>query len=296
MKEDVDQLISELKKKTKLVAMLAPSFIVNFDYPEIITMLKDLGIDKTVELTFGAKVVNHEYHKQLKKTKTLLISTVCPGIATTIKSQLPQYEKNLIRVVSPMIATARICKKIYPKHKTVFISPCYQKTKEAKEFDSARMASHSEHPKNAKRFFDVDIVIGMNELVEIFKKYKIKPKKGTNARFDKFYNDYTKIYPTSGGLSKTAHLRGIIRPDEVKVIDGIEEVMKFLKNPDKKIKFLDATFCIGSCIGGPLQNPNLTLEQKKRRVMDYVARAMHENIPETAKGVMKQARGIKLTY
>jgi len=278
MSKDCDKLMLELKKGTKMVVMLAPSFVVNFDYPEIITMLKDLGFDKAVELTFGAKVVNHEYHRQLKKTKTLLISTVCPGIATTIKSQLPQYEKNLARIVSPMVATARICKKIYPKHKVVFISPCYNKIQEAKEFDS------------------IDFVIGMDELVELFKQYKVKPKNNPKARFDKFYNDYTKIYPTSGGLSKTANLKGIIRPDEVMVIDGIADVIKFLKHPDKKIRFLDATFCIGSCIGGPLQNPNLTLEQKKKRVIDYVNHAMHESIPETAKGIMKQAKGIKLTY
>lgn len=94
----------------------------------------------------------------------------------------------------------------------------------------------------------------------------------------------TKIYPTAGGLSKTAHLKGILKPEEVKIIDnGIAEVIKFLKRPDKKVKFLDANFCVGSCIGGPLLRKDINLEQKRKRVFDYVTKAMHETIPEGEK-------------
>ena len=39
----VPELEAELKKKSKLVAMLAPCFVAQFDYPEIITQLKDLS-------------------------------------------------------------------------------------------------------------------------------------------------------------------------------------------------------------------------------------------------------------
>jgi hypothetical protein len=42
----------------KYVAMLAPSFAVDFEYPSIISQLNQLGFDKIVEVTFGAKIVN----------------------------------------------------------------------------------------------------------------------------------------------------------------------------------------------------------------------------------------------
>jgi iron only hydrogenase large subunit-like protein len=144
---------------------------------------------------------------------------------------------------------------------------------------------------------DVDIAIGMNELQDLFDKYKIKPRKVKNPpKFDMFYNEYTKIYPLAGGLSKTAHIKQILKEGESKNIDGIARVIEFLKNPDPKVKFLDANFCGGGCIGGPLLTPNKTLDEKKKRVLDYVQKAVHEKIPKGEKGVLDKAKGIKVSY
>src|SRR4030043_218032 len=117
MKKSAENLSFPLKEKS--VAMLAPSFVVDFSYPNIISQLKGLGFDKVVELTFGAKMINREYHKILEHSKELVISSVCPGIVETIKAKYPQYKKNLINVDSPMSATAKICRKIYPEHKNL---------------------------------------------------------------------------------------------------------------------------------------------------------------------------------
>jgi len=267
--------LEELRKvigKEKTIILLAPSFIADFEYPKIIYQLRACGFDKIVELTFGAKVVNKEYHKIIKKDKRLWIATVCPGIFETIKAKYPKYKKNLIPVVSPMIATAKICRKFYPRYKTVFISPCYYKKIESAQYK------------------EVDYCIDYNELRELFSKLPKKIKK-TRQGFDRFYNDYTKIYPLAGGLSKTAHLKNILKPGEEKIIGGILEVEKFLQNPDKKIRFLDANFCIGSCIGGPaIKEKNLIL--KKDRVMAYLHKAEKEKIPKQNKGVFKKAKGI----
>ena len=71
----------------KCIALLAPSFVVNFSYPNIIRRLKKLGFDKVVELTFGAKMLNRDYHEILKNNKDkMLISSPCPGIVNTIKN------------------------------------------------------------------------------------------------------------------------------------------------------------------------------------------------------------------
>jgi iron only hydrogenase large subunit-like protein len=129
-----------------------------------------------------------------------------------------------------MVATAKICKKIYPKHKTIFISPCNYKKTES----------------NKSKY--IDYVIDYIQLKTLFQNKKNNLKK---VHFDKFYNDYTKIYPLSGGLTKTAHLKGVLNKKDSLQIDGISNVIKFLKKPDKNIKFLDVTFCKGGCIGGP---------------------------------------------
>src|SRR4030042_3211690 len=271
MKKSAENLSFPLKEKC--VAMLAPSFVVDFSYPKIISQLKNLGFDKVVELTFGAKMINREYHEVLEHSKKLVISSVCPGIVETIKSKYPQYKKNLISIDSPMIAMAKICRKIYPQHKIIFISPCNFKKIEAEKSNY------------------VDYAIDYKELKNILKKYK-KLNNNSQITFDKFYNDYTKIYPIAGGLYKTARLKNILKDDEAIVIDGIDRVMKFLDNPDSKIKFLDVNFCKGGCIGGPCINSKLPLILRRKKVLDYLKLAEKEKIPEESKGVIKQASGI----
>lgn len=260
--------------KNKYVIMLAPSFVVDFSYPEVIHGLKELGFDKVVELTFGAKLVNREYHSFLKDKKSLCISSVCPGIVDIVCKKFPEYKENLVPVDSPMIAMGKICRKTFPKHKIVFLAPCNYKKLEASDSNY------------------LDFVIDYRELKEIFFKNKIKLNNKSKINFDKFYNDYTKIYPLAGGLSKTAHLKGVMSRDKIKKIDGVGEVMNFLNKPSKKIVFFDCNFCKGGCIGGPCINSKENIIKRKKKVLDYLNLSKKEDIPETRKGLFSKAKGI----
>jgi iron only hydrogenase large subunit-like protein len=274
------ELVKALNKKEKIVAMLAPSFVAEFNYPEIIIKLRKIGFDKITELTFGAKMVNREYHKQLHENKKLLISSVCWGIVETVNNKFPKYKENLAKIDSPLIASAKICKKIYPKHKTCFISPCFFKKIEAQKSNC------------------IDFCLTYKELKDLFhlRRGKLKKIHKKNSTFDKFYNEYTRIYPLSGGLSKTAHLKGHLKLGEDKTIDGIQEVEKFLNKPDKKVKFLDVTFCKGGCVGGPCLSTPLTLDQRVKKVIDYVEKAKNEKVPKYKKGTIEKAEGIKFSW
>jgi len=272
----IEKILQDKKQKT--IALVAPSFVTDFTYPSIIYQLKKLGFNKVTELTFGAKMVNKEYHKLLKESKGLIISSPCPGVVTTIANNFPKLKKNLAKIDSPVVAMAKICKKHFSRHKTIFLSPCDFKITEA---ESCKY---------------IDGVIDYDQLKELFKKHKIrKPLLKRKIQFDKFYNDYTKIYPLSGGLAKTAHLKNIIKKDEIKIMDGINDVMKFLENPDPKIKFLDCLFCKGGCIGGPHTNKKLSIKQKHNKVIKYLNKAKKEDIPEDRKGLLKTAKGIKFS-
>ena len=272
LKNNLTKIQSSLSKE-KVIAMIAPSFASEYEYPKIISQLRALGFDKIVELTFGAKIINKEYHNQLKSTKKLLISSVCPGTVETIVSQYPQYSKYLIKVDSPMIAMGKICKKYYPKHKTCFISPCHFKKNEAEK---------SKY---------INYTIDYQQLNTILPK-KFKRSKQS---FDLFYNDYTKVYPITGGLSKTAHLKGIIHKDETIILDGIQSLKNYFKSTNKKLKFIDTTFCKGGCIGGPCLTEK-NLPKKKKKLMHYLEIAKREKIPIKHKGLMFEAKGLKFTY
>jgi len=274
MKKSVKEKELKFPLRGKYVVMLAPSFIVDFEYPKIISQLRELGFEKIVELTFGAKMVNKEYHKILRKSNKLVISSVCSGIVESVKREFPHLVKNLILVDSPMIAMAKVCKKIYPGYKIVFISPCTFKKIEAEKSGL------------------IDSVICYNELKEILKNYKFKLKIKSNLCFDKFYNDYTKIYPVSGGLTKTAHLNGIVNKKNCIIVDGILYVSKFLKNPKKSVKFADVTFCRGGCIGGPCVSSKLDISERRQKVLDYMKKSQCKDIPELKKGLICKAKGI----
>ena len=141
----------------------------------------------------------------------------------------------------------------------------------------------------------IDYTIDYQQLKQLFEKYNITSKGQSKKTFDRFYNDYTKVYPLSGGLSKTAHLKGVLKPGEEKTIDGIQEVMKFLDNPDKEVRFLDVTFCKGGCIGGPcLSSKNI--KKNKEKVMQYFKIAEKEKIPLGKEGLVEKAKGIKFIY
>ncbi len=287
-KNNVLKLERELdNKKRKFIALLAPSFVADFEYPAIIFLLKKLGFDKIVELTFGAKMINREYHGLLslekkdprKKETKLVISSVCPGIVNFIKEKYPQFEKNLIPVDSPMIATAKICKKFFPKHKVVFIAPCGYKKIESE---------------NSKY---VDYVLDYIELRKLLDKKGLELDRNnkTGMMFDRFYNDYTKIYPLSGGLTKTAHLKGVLKKGEERVIDGIIGVERFLKEKlvgkHKEVRFLDVTFCVGGCIGGPCLTSR-DIEENKNRVMLYLEISKREKKPLGREGLIKKAKSL----
>ncbi|MBT7102501.1 hypothetical protein HN935_03245 [archaeon] len=281
MKNDITQIEKLLQDKNQLaIALVAPSFVTDFKYPSLIYRLKKLGFDKVTEVTFGAKMINRDYHKILKTSKGLMISSPCPGIVTTITNKFPKLKSKLIKVDSPVVAMAKICKKHFPNHKTIFISPCDFKKVET---ESCKTLDH---------------IIDYDQLKLLFQKNKIgRPifKRKSDWLFDKFYNDYTKIYPLSGGLAQTAHLKGTLKEDEVAVIDGINKVIKFLENPDPKIKFLDCLFCDGGCIGGPHTSKKLTIPQKYNKVIRYLKKSKKQDIPEDRKGLINIAKGLKFT-
>lgn len=279
MKQNIKK-IEEALKSQKCVALLAPSFVVDFEHTSIISSLKKLGFDKVMELTFGAKMVNKEYKEVLKENK-MFISTACSGITCFVEKNYPELKENLIRVDSPMIASAKIAKQSFPKHKTIFISPCNFKKEEAETCK------------------EIDFVIDFQQLKELFSKNRIDAnrKLKRSQKFDGLYNDYTKIYPIAGGLSKTAKLGGILKDDEIIIIDGISEVKQYLdnyiKNPDKKARFLDINFCIGGCLGGPFVGRSKTIDQKNENIKEYLNYSKKVSIGKKNMGTFQKAKKIK---
>jgi iron only hydrogenase large subunit-like protein len=272
-----------LIKNNPAVAMLAPTFAIDFKYPNIIGMLRQLGFKEVTELTFGARMVNWAYANYIKEhiDQELFISSPCPTVVAFVKSQYPELIKYLVPIVSPMVAMARVHKKFNPEHKVVFISPCW--AKETLE---------------APKFKEIDAVITLKDLKQIFEQEGIKEKDFTeDYYFDSFIREYTKIYPVSGGLATTSHIQKLFKDGEIFVTDGIENIKKELENfkkGDRQHKFLDLLNCYGGCIGGPAINrQDLPIDQRKEIIFEYTHRSSEADMGEH-KGKVDDAKDIDL--
>jgi iron only hydrogenase large subunit-like protein len=275
--EDQLKVLELLNHKEDVSLMVAPSFVVDFDYKKFVPLMKGLGFDYISELTFGAKTVNGEYHEFISKNKSIqkkFISSTCPMCVSIIKAKNHNMSFYLLPVVSPMVAMAKILRKNFPKNKIVFLSPCTAKKTEAR---------------NSKI---IDASITFKEMKQIISKEKTKSKKCSHL-FDRFYNDYTKIYPLAGGLTKTLNKQGILSEDEVCQKDGcIDFTSFFQKNPHKI--FYDVLFCDGGCIGGNGVAARTPSFMRKYSVLSYRKQAKQEKIGKR-KGVEKYTKGINFS-
>lgn len=247
----------------KSIALLAPSFITEFKYPDIVYRLRKLGFNKVMEITFGAKMTNLTYYAILKDSikkgeKKTWIASPCPTIVNFIRVRYPHLVENLVPAHSPVGCMGLICRKMYPKQKLVFIGPCMTKKMEAKEIGS------------------IDEVWTFRELQERLEEANI-PADITEEKycigFDKLYNDYTKIYPVSGGLSDTLHYSHILEKKDILVMEGLNNLMpifdQFKDGMYKKYKFLDVLNCDGGCINGPGMISRKSIPERRKKVFKY---------------------------
>jgi len=258
------QALVDTLRKEKIVWLLAPSFPVDFTYPQIILNLKKIWVEKVVELTYAAKLINLEYERIIKEhPEKQYICPNCPTIVQLIEVKYPELKEFIIDVGSPMVVMNNFVKKSYgPEYKTLFIGPCLAKKMEAKHYG-------------------VDYAITFKELQEIFNFYKeialpecefsYSVTEDGTPDFDKFYNDYTKVYPLAWGVADSLHLKGILTKDQILVVDGpknLDAGFQAFKN-NQNIKFLDILACEWWCIGGPWMISKEPIAARKQKVLDY---------------------------
>jgi iron only hydrogenase large subunit-like protein len=273
-------------KAQDTVCMLAPAFASEFDYPDVIYRLRKLGFKHVVELTFGAKMTNHAYYAILrdsleKDEKKTWIASPCPTLVNLIRTKYPHLVENLVPVHSPMGCMALICDKIYPGVKKVFVGPCITKKVEAKELGNID---------DAWTFKELSMLFEENGIPE-----KIDDPKCC-VSFDKFYNDYTKIYPISGGLSTTLHHDRILKKKDIFVTDGMKNVLEVLDNFEngmyKNYKFLDILSCEGGCINGPGMIGDRSVKERRKRIIGYKNYAQRYEKDLGRTGTKLKAEGI----
>lgn len=255
---DIETLVSLLESKNKLLAMIAPSFPIVFKPSSLITRLRKLGFSYVIEVTVGAKRTNEEVVQILEANPNgRFITSPCASFVRFIRTRYPSLLPFLaFKADSPMIATTKIAKELYPNFLPVFIGPCIVKKLEAKE----------DYP-------ELNIlVLTYKELIEVFERFNIKDEAADFDHFD-LAEKSTRIYPTDGGLTITAGLSKYLKPDEIKIVSGWKNIEPALKEfqENSKIRFMDVLFCDEGCINGPGIVSKLTLPDRRKAIFNYAS-------------------------
>lgn len=257
MNDESQILLDLLKNNQPLVAMLAPSFPIVFNPEKIVGQLKRIGFQQIVEVSVGAKKTNEMVIAALKDNpKARFITSPCPNIVRLIRNKFPQAEGYLTTTIdSPMVATTKMVKKIFPNKRPVFIGPCLAKKLEAKE----------DHP-------ELNILcVTYKDIQQIFTELGIEEKESDGEFHFDLAAVETKLFPISGGLVQSSGARDLLAEEDIEVVSGGKNIDSAIKRflESNHIRLLDILFCDGGCISGPGIVSTLTVEERRKKIVDY---------------------------
>ncbi len=244
VKSGIKKTLNILNGRQFKVAALAPSFPAAFkamNCKAIILALKMLGFDEVWEVAVGAQLIAMEYEKLLKNATPPIIGSACPAIVNLIEKHHPDLIPHLAPIVSPMIATGRLIKAVYPRAQVVFIGPCIAKKDEAEKIKG------------------VDEVLTFQELEDILalKQIDMEALTANPSYCDTCFDNPTtekafRGFPVSGGLYLSLKDKYDFSRNTI-VVDGKEEAVDCIENikkSDFKPFFVDILMCKG-CVAGP---------------------------------------------
>lgn len=243
-------VIQEIKNKTPMYAIFAPSIQGQFDdatLPQIKQAIRELGFDEAYEAAIGADAVAWYEKEEAKKhvgEGVKITTSCCPAFVNMAKQHFPTvYENNVSKMVSPMVAVGRYLKHHHPEHKLVFIGPCVAKKQEVQESC-------------------IDYCLTFEELAAILVSQSLIPEEMTAKEGD-VASIHGRNFAIGGGVSKAvcvALSENQDQPITAEYADGSEACKKALlmmKVNRFNADILEGMACVGGCVNGPASIENV---------------------------------------
>jgi len=273
----MEPVLGFLESQSKVAVSLAPSFVSAFEGVrpgQVFAALKAMGFDYVEETAAGAEHVARKHAELASNSGHPVIASCCPAIVKLIERYYPEKLPYLARVVSPMVAHARMLKSKYGADtKVVFIGPCIAKKEEGHHFE------------------EVDAVLSFQELETLFEQFRLDLKRMEELPVTDHDIHLARNFPAPGGLAKTASLSTDLLAKAVISIDGLDETIEFLEhfNPEENnLKLVELLACRGGCLSGPGMPGRLGLYQRRQQLLNYVEEA---SVSKTAEPTDKPELG-----
>lgn len=246
-----------------VAAIVDPSISGEFDditdYRKFVKMIRELGFDYVLEVSFGIDLVASRYRELVEefKGKYYLFSN-CPAVTMHVEKYNPDLIGNLAPIATGMTVTARVAREKYGKDlKVVAISPCIAAKREATRYtDDGR----------------VDELITFRELREMFTEKKIEESKLEFSDFDQPLGAAGALYPVSEGIIQAARLSEDLLDGSIITAEGAGNIAtaleEFTHHIDELRKHFNLFYCEG-CLMGPGTSPNRNKFLRRSLVINY---------------------------
>ena len=234
------------------IALPAPALYTQFPQvhhaEKIIASLYKLGFDEVFEVTRAAEVISYAISRTLinEDRPRPVISSACPAVVRLIQQKYPSLLENVIDIVSPMEAAARIAKEEFAKKHGVaeekvgafFISPCAAKLRDV------------HNPLGIEK----SAVDGVIAIKDIYTQIQAIVK-----------GDFT---PLEIERASTVGVRWAVPSGEAEAVgmrhylcvDGIDNVKHALEQIEDsrfdRLDYVELLACSNGCLGGPLAVEN----------------------------------------
>lgn len=284
-----DQVKTLLKAENRVAAIVDPSISGEYpditDYRKFVDMIRGLGFEYVVEVSFGVDLVARKYQELFSdfKGKYYLMAN-CPALVSFIEKFHPELLDNMAPLVSPMVAAAKVVHKKYGEDvRVVFIGPCVEAKDEAKIYSG-----------DGK----IDAVLTFLELRELFTEFNITEKKVEFSDFDPPIGNLGSLYPISNGILQAAGIDEGLISGQVITAEGrnnmIEAVKQFEKHIDSIKKHFNIFYNEG-CLMGPGTSPGGDKYQRHALVVQYAKKRLKKFDQSEWENNMQEFSGLDLS-
>ena len=234
------------------IALPAPALYVQFPQvhhsDKIIASLYKLGFDEVFEVARAAEVISYAISRTLinEDRPRPVISSACPAVVRLIQQKYPSLLDNVIDIMSPMEAAARIAKEEAAKKNGIpvekigafFISPCAAKLSDVRNPIGIEKSS-------------VDGVIAIKD---IYTQIQAIVKEGFTPLEIERASTVGVRWAVPSGEAEAVGMRHYL------CVDGIDNVKHALEQIEDsrfdRPDYVELLACSNGCLGGPLAVEN----------------------------------------
>lgn len=254
---------SLLKSGKRTVALVDPSISGEFpdiaDYRKFVEMIRQLGFEIVMDVSFGVDLVARKYKTLFSKSQgKYYITANCPAIVEHVQKFHPDLTDNLAPIISPMDAMAKVAREIHGQDlQTVFIGPCISAKLHSRDFDDETF---------------IDSVLTFRELRAMFESQNIHEGQLEFSEFDPPFGRKGALYPISNGILEAGEIARDSIDGNVITLEGKVESLQGIRSFETEIASIQKHFNVfynKGCVMGPGMTTGGDQQKRNALVIDY---------------------------